>query len=236
MRIPRLTALVAAALAASAATASAQLPERDVSAYLALIWSPAGSLPPIVQGADLSAPIGGSLRYGRMASGGDTFDNVGLALELPVAYGGARTTVTLSRASADCETCNAAIGAAADLELLLRSRAARAGQLTLSLKPSFGFALGSGNLDFSLFTATIGAPLALRTNGALSVMPYLIPAAGYGMVSGTGDSRGGVRAMLGGGVRVQSVRTGFGALAGFQKVFISGGGTLLGIGVTYGHR
>ena len=80
----------------------------------------------------------------------------------------------------------------------------------------------------------MSVPLALRTNHATSVMPYLVPSAGYGMVSGTDDSRGGVRAMLGGGVRVQSARTGFGGMAGFQKVFISGGGTVFGIGLTYG--
>lgn len=217
------------------APASAQ-PESDVAAYLALVWSPVGALPPIVHGADLASRIGGSLRYGHMVSGEerDTFDNVGLTLEVPVAYGSARTSVTISRVSADCERCEPALGAAADVELLLASRPERAGLFTMSLKPSFGFAIGSGTLDYSLFTATIGAPLALRTNTATSIMPYLVPAVAYGMVSGTGDSRGGVRAMLGGGVRVQSSRTGLGAMAGLQKVFISGGGTLFGIGITYG--
>ena len=229
--------LLALTLACIAPAASAQTqPDSDVAAYLALVWSPAGALPPMVHGADLASRVGGSLRYGHMGRGDgqDTFDNLGLTLELPVAYGTARTSVTISRASADCERCEPALGAAADVELLLANRPSRAGVVTMSLKPTFGFAMGSGTLDYSLFTATIGTPLALRTNHATSVMPYLVPGAGYGMVSGTGDSRGGVRAMLGGGVRVQSTRTAFGAMAGFQKVFIPGGGTLFGIGLTYG--
>ena len=227
--------LLALASLAPAASASAQ-PDSDVAAYLALVWSPVGALPPMVHGADLASRAGGSLRYGHMVSGSEreTFHNVGLTLELPVGYGSARTSVTISRASADCEECEPALGAAADLELLLASRVPRAGLFTMSLKPSFGFAMGSSTLDYSLFTATIGMPLAMRTHTATSIMPYLVPGAGYGMVSGTGDSRGGVRAMLGGGVRVQSSRTGFGGMAGFQKVFIAGGGTLFGIGLTYG--
>lgn len=222
-----------------AADAAAQMPDRDVSAYLALIWSPVGALPPMVQGFDIGARAAGSLRYGHLTASGDddaSFNNVGLTLELPVAYGSARTSVTISRASSNCETCNAAIGIGTDVELIVASSTPSAGQLTVSVKPGLGFAIGSGNLDFSLFTAHVGLPVALRTDAAVSFMPYLVPGVGYGMVSGTGESVGGVRAMLGGGVRVQSDRSGFGGMLGFQKVFISGGGTLLGVGVTYGLR
>ena len=225
-----------AAVGAWPTTALAQQPESSVSAYLAMIWAPVGSLPPMVQGFDLAARWSGALRYGHMSSGGDRFDNVGVSLDLPIAFGDARTSVTVSRTMSDCETCEPALGAAADVELLLATRDPAAGQLTVSLKPGFGFAVGTSRGDFALFTATVGAPIALRTNGALSVMPYVIPSIGYGLVSGAGNSRGGVRALLGGGVRLQSERTRFGGMAGFQKVFIDGGGTLLGIGLTYGAR
>lgn len=229
----RAMALVAA-LALPAATAAAQ-DGPDVAAYLALIWSPAGALPPIVQGADVGAPLSGSLRYGRLSygDGGDTFNNFGATIELPVSAG-ARTSVTIARAAADCAGCDPALGAAVDVELAMRSWPHRAGEVSVGVEPGLGFALGSGDLDYSLFTATVGLPVALRTASAVSVMPYLVPGFGYGMVSGTDDSRGGLRAMLGGGVRVQWARGGLGALAGFQKVFIAGGATLLGVGVTWG--
>ena len=233
MRVAMLAA-IPAALALTAATAAGQ-DGPDVAAYLALIWSPAGALPPIVQGADVGAPLSGSLRYGRLAyrDGGDTFDNFGATIELPVSAG-ARTSVTIARAAADCAGCDPALGAAVDVELVLDNRPHRLGEVSVAVEPGLGFALGSGDLDYSLFTATVGLPVALRTATAVSVMPYLVPGVGYGMVSGTDDSRGGLRAMLGGGVRVQSARSGFGALVGFQKVFISRGATLFGIGVTWG--
>ena len=233
IRLGTATAL-ALALMTPAATAAAQ-EGRDVAAYLALIWSPVGALPPIVQGVDVGAPVSGSLRFGRLSygAGGDTFHNLGATIELPVSPG-ARTSVTIARAASDCAGCDPALGAAVDVELVVGSWPGRVGEVSVTFEPGLGFALGTGDLDYSLFTATAGLPVALRTVGAVSVMPYLVPGFGYGMVSGAEDSRGGMRAMLGGGVRVQWARSRIGALAGFQKVFVSGGATLFGVGLTWG--
>jgi hypothetical protein len=66
------------------------------------------------------------------------------------------------------------------------------------------------------------------------VIPFVTPAVGFGALTGdNGDS--GIRPMLGGGVGIVAAN-GFGISAGFQKVFIDEGETVIGLAITLGRR
>jgi hypothetical protein len=123
-----------------------------------------------------------------------------------------------------------------------RGRAPRAsdvGALSVGVDGQMGVA-GLGDAG-TAFTAAVGLPVALTLgNSRVHVVPFLTPGIGYGSLSrytvaddGTTSGAGGMRAMLGGGIGVMSARSGLGASLGFQKIFIDGGSTQIGVGVTW---
>jgi hypothetical protein len=119
------------------------------------------------------------------------------------------------------------------------SRASDLGTLSVGVDGQMGVA-GLGDAG-TAFTASVGLPVALTLgNSRVHVVPFLTPGIGYGSLSryivaddGTTSGAGGMRAMLGGGIGVMSAHSGLGASLGFQKIFIDGGSTQIGVGVTW---
>ena len=82
----------------------------------------------------------------------------------------------------------------------------------------------------------MAAPFTLVSgqNGGTRVIPYVTPAIGVGTATADVDV-GGSRAMLGGGIAIITAG-GLGISAGFQKIFIEDGETVIGLAVALGRR
>jgi hypothetical protein len=207
----------------------------DGAAYVALLSTPQGALVPAVLGSRVDGPMSLALRYGRLQ----------VRRSAPIHHGGftldfsrgprARGAVTLG--GIFCSGCTPIVNVAFDYERVLAASVQQGGrELTVSLKPSIGYARPTGGARFNLASATVGLPVALRmpvTGSDLSVMPYLVPAIGIGTIFGDiGGSDIGYRPMLGGGLRFDWAERNTGVLVGFQKVLIEHGVTVLGAGLT----
>ena len=202
-------------------------------AFAALNSTPPGALVPIAIGSRVTGPWNVAIRYGRISYSRDrTFHHGGLTLDYGL--GGGRGAVTVG--ANHCDGCEPLLNAAFDYERVISSGEQAGGELTVSLKPALGFGHVMGELDFSILSASLGLPIALRTAAAgsnLSVMPYLVPALGAGaFTSRYGGSDGGLRPLLGGGVRFDWEDRRTGLFVGFQKVFIENGRTVFGAGVS----
>lgn len=234
----RFAPLATAALVSLVAVERARAQEAgDYAAYYALTFTPQGSLPPLVNGAQVTGPTSITARYGRLSYGGDddTFNNVALTFDLAA---GARSRVGLTAEAvmSDCSGCDPIVGLALDFETVI-SASTREGGTTMSVgfKPSAGIAKSTEDNDGTAMSASLGVPFALRAaapGSGFAVTPYLVPALGFGRMSGGGGSESGFRPMLGGGVRIDSQTSGFGAMLGFQKVFIEDGEMVFGAGLS----
>lgn len=227
-------ALVALLSLASVRSASAQDVE-DFVAYLALTWTPQGALPPVVFGSRTEGPINLAMRYGRLAyEEDDAFNNFGVSVDF-ASGARARGTVTLGAVKPNCDGCDPILNASFEFESLLGSSGAGGSELTVGIKPSFGVGRTTGDGEATLITGALGLPISLRAAAqgtGMSVMPYVVPGMGFGLISGEGDSENGFRPMLGAGVRIDWARSGVGALVGLQKVFIEDGEMVFGAGLS----
>jgi hypothetical protein len=94
--------------------------------------------------------------------------------------------------------------------------------------------LTSENVNGGFLSGALAAPFTLVTgrDGGTRVIPYVTPAIGIGTVTADVDV-GGSRAMLGAGIAIIT-GGGVGVSAGFQKVFIDGGDTVIGLAISLG--
>jgi hypothetical protein len=207
-------------------------------AYLTLLETPPGALP-----VTLSAPMLGrtmtandfAIRYGYVSLDGASLHTGALTLGIPV---GPKSAVSLTAGyqGVHCDGCEGHFVAAAKAEGRLSSSVlgtgAEAPQLNVGLNGEFGFGKPSGG---TLFSLTAGLPIAMVSGSStLRIAPYLVPAFGFGLARGGGDSENGTRFLLGGGVMFQNVQNGIGVNLGFQKIFIDQGDTMLGISLSFG--
>lgn len=223
--------LLAGATAPSAAGAQN---EGDLAAYIAMVWTHQGALPPEVYGVP-SRAVGFAARYGSIApwgAGDDQFTNLGISADFQA---GARSRfgVTAGSVQSDCDDCDAFFNFGADLETSLQSWTLPGYALELRIKPAVGFTPGPDGADVTAMTASVGLPLLLRSGNEIVVTPYAVPAIGFGRLSNGEESESGVRFLFGAGVRIESARHGVGALAGLQKVFIEDGEMTVGVGLTF---
>ena len=207
----------------------------DGVAYVALLSTPQGALVPTALGSRVDGPMSLALRYGRLEiRRGAAINHGGFTLDFSR---GPRARGAVTLGGNFCSGCAPMINVAFDYERVLSASVPQdGGELTVSVKPSIGYARPTGGFRFSLASATVGLPVALRvpvTGSDLSVMPYFVPAIGIGTVFGDrGGSDIGYRPMLGGGLRFDWAKRSTGLLVGFQKVLIEGGETVLGAGLS----
>ncbi len=204
----------------------------DVAAYIALLFTPAGALPPQVTPAMsglTQTRTRARVQYGRV--GDLDANNLGFGLDFGRGRGSAG--LTLGVGFRDCDGCDEVIMAGAHLEGVLGSKPISTStpdvRLNVGLRGDVGFARAD---DATALTAVVGAPVSVSAPaGELRFVPFLLPGFGFGRLS-NGDSDSGIRFLLGGGVGL----VGAGGLMldiAFQKVFIDHGDTQVGIGVAW---
>lgn len=213
----------------------------DAAAYFSIISSPPGALPPVLSSAMLNRTMTGpdfALRYGHVGLQGGSLNSFDGRLSFPAGRK-AQIGVNAGYQNLSCDlNCNGHFIAGANAEGRLASSTIGTGtdaaQVTIGLSGEFGFGRDHGTTIASLVA---GLPFALVSGTpSLKIAPFLTPAFGWGRVSDSGNSDSGTRFLLGGGVVFQNTENGLGATFGFQKIFINGGETMFGVGVTFAPR
>ena len=235
----RILSFLSGVLVLSGTSADAQI-VNSAAAYFALIVSPAGAVPPILSSAMLNRAMTQpdfSLRYGHTSFDGAS-SNV---LDARVGFAaGTKATIGVNAGyqSYTCDGCEGHFIAGANAEGRLLSytlgTGPEAGQLTVGLNGEAGFGTRSGT---TVTGVTAGLPFALVTGSpTLKIAPFLTPALGWGGIFGSGESQTGTRFLRGAGVAIVSPTSGIDVNAGFQKVFIDGRDTIVGVSLTFGIR
>ena len=234
----RLLALVAASALPLPLAAQS---EDDVSAYFTLVGTPPGALPVVLSNPMLNRPMtvpNFSVRYGHISTASASFNNFGATLGIPAGTK-AEFGLTAGYQAISCDGgCNGHFIGGANAEGRLTSTTIGTGsdaaQLTIGLNGEFGFGKPEGT---TLVSLAGGVPIALVAGGpSIKIAPFLRPAIGWGRESTDVGSHSGTRFLLGGGVTFQSMTSGVGANIGFQKVFINGGDTVIGVALIFGAR
>jgi hypothetical protein len=232
-------AVLAAAVAtvvASPAPARAQS-QSDIAAYLVLIQTPQGGFAPLVSPAMLGTlPARGrlALRYGRVDLFEDATNNLALTALLP---SGSRGSVSLTAGywNPDCDGCDGHVVLGLGGDGRLGSTPIGSGPEAARLNVGLGGELGFAKPEEATFwSATVGLPVTLVASGeGFRIAPFLTPGFGFGYGTGGGLTESGTRFMLGGGIGLEAAG-GLGINFGFQKVFIEGGRTTIGLNVGFG--
>ena len=213
----------------------------DLNAWQAMVMTPYGSLPPMItRGMAGGAPgprenSAFELRYGQFTIAGDNrpvrTGGIGArfgALGLVVGYQG-------------CSGCDGGLLLGADYEgVLVRQMLTGNGAhslFTLGLRPAVGFgrSFGSGP-DVSAISATLDVPVsvAVPVGQTARVVPFVAPGFGVGALRGGGGaSDSGTRGSIAFGAALVDLAPGLGLNLGWRKVFIDGGPTTIGVGLTF---
>lgn len=229
-------------LASVGATGSAQ-EARDEAAWLAMMFTPYGALPPVVTPAMAGIPLvegrPGSafeIRYGRWR-----FD-VGDEYLHTVGVGGRAGALGFVLGYETCDGCEGAVMGGIDFEVMLRASpigapsgtSAPNPQFSLGLRTAFGLGVGTGSDSFNAISGTLDLPIAVSipigTGGHL--VPFLSPGGGVARLSAEGDAEIGVRASLGAGVGLV-MAGGFGAHLGWRRIFLEDAPSSLGLGISF---
>lgn len=233
--MPRtLAVLLALAWLARAPTAQAQ-DDGDVIAYFALLSTPTGGFVPLPIGAQLAPPQATvSFRYSHLSFDGDgAIHGLGVTAQLRTAGG----LVGLTGGARVCGGCDPTILLGIDWTVSLSRTAFTDATLVVALAPAVGVGvLTSENANGGFLSAALAAPFTLVAGGAggVQVIPYVTPAIGIGTATADVD-RGRARPMLGGGLAIITAGA-VGVSVGFQKVFIDGGDSVIGLAMSFGRR
>ncbi|HEX5438461.1 MAG TPA: hypothetical protein VFW98_15015 [Gemmatimonadaceae bacterium] len=235
---PLLMALSAGVLVAPISRAAGQgFDFSGVVGYLALVNTPTAGVVPVARQWMLAEPRTGTgvdVQYGRIADDDDHFDDLVGGVSLPFAQGHADVAIQGGFFLPSCsgEGCDPEFVASAAVEgSLLRSSTPNA-LLNVGLAGRLGFGKPA---DATALSASVGLPISVAVGraGGVQLVPFITPAFGWGRLSGGGDSESGTRLMLGGGLGVMNGKSGLGVNVGIQKVFIDGGRTVFGAGITW---
>lgn len=206
--------------------------DSDFAAYIALSFTSTGGFVPLPTAARMGEAGGAmSIRYGQFSfDDDDAFHNVGLSGDFRAGSG----RLGLTGGAMICSGCDPLIMVGADWTAPLTQSVSETGNFVVGLTTAAGVAIPTEDADGILASASLGLPLSMIAGKAdgLRVIPYVTPAVGYGAITGEGGDSG-IRPMLGGGVGIVAAG-GLGVSAGFQKVFIEDGETIIGLAVTFG--
>src|SRR5579872_5534332 len=124
--------------------------EQDAVAYLALIFTPTGGLPPVLSNAMLTRPMTSvdfGIRYGHISTGGTALNNFAATVGIPVSP---RATVGITGGyeSLSCNGCDGHFMGGANVESRLASTILGSGsdaaQLNIGLNGEFGIGHPTG--------------------------------------------------------------------------------------------
>lgn len=234
----RLITLIAVILAAIPGRPVAAQNVHDVTAWVAMMTVPYGSLPPVVtrrmagRSAGIASTSAFELRYGQFSLDRSEVHTGGVgarfgALGLILGYQG-------------CSGCDGSLMAGADYEgtvvqQTLTGNGART-LFTLSLRPAVGFArtIGSGP-DVSAITATLDMPIsvAVPVGTSARMVPFISPGFGVGALRGNNDSDSGTRGSIAFGGALMDLAPGLGVDLSWRKVFLGQAPTTIGVALSF---
>ena len=241
--------LLSAALVLAVSAPLAAQSSGDVAAYLALASTPAGGVAPSLAAPLMMQPASTRWRvqYGQIGDSDFRMRNIVGGVDVAAGPGVFGLT-----AGWDAPSCPAGSGCKGNFlagvdwttRLVGTPAPANAARFALGLKASVGYAkphgtdpLSGADISLSTWSASLGLPVAMTASaGGVSISPFVTPGYGWGRVStsysGSSTSENGTRFLLGGGVQV-GFRSGVALMAGMQKVFITGGKTAFGAGLSW---
>lgn len=236
----RVSAWLAVVFAVVCARPAAGQNVHDFSAWIAMMSTPYGSMPPVVtrrmagQSSGIASTSSFELRYGRFSFAGDNdavhTGGVGArfgALGIVVGYQG-------------CSRCDGAFMAGADYEgivvqRLLAGNGART-LFTLGLRPAVGFgrSIGSGP-DVSAISATLDAPVsvAVPVGRSARMVPFISPGVGVGALRGNRDSDSGTRGSIAFGAALVDLAPGLALNLSWRHVFLEQAPTTIGVALSF---
>ena len=230
-----------AMVAFASQAASAQVSEKDVAAYVALMATPHGALPAVASPTMTGAARSGAaldVRYGRYSveAGAEdiAFNTIGLGGNFAVANG--RMGIMLGRQS--CGDCDISTNmAGVDYNMSLFSRpvgASTTSSLNIGLHPAFGYAKPSEG-EGSAMSVAVDVPVAfsVATKSGMQVVSFLAPGMGFGRADDGVEPLSGTRTTLGGGIGLLNIGQGLGVNLGFRKVFLEEAPTQWGLGMSW---
>ena len=237
-------AAVAAPLAAQEVTDGPSA--GDVAAYGALIATPVGATVPRLASAMMfgKPSFGVHADYGQMSEGDLHSRNFVGGVDVPVA--GTELSLTAGWNTPGCPSdadCKGSWLAGARWSArVLGTGSASPMRFALGLDANLGYAkpkvAGDESTDYAAWSASVGVPVAVTAKmGNMHIAPYVTPGFGWGRVSasydgGDSQSESGTRFLMGGGVQL-AFPMGLDVNAGMQKVFIDGGRTVWGGGLSW---
>ena len=227
--------LVALLVVATGSIARAQSPD-DIAAADALHSTPVGALTPMAsvgaQGGKASHTI--SARYAHYSVTG--LDGNTYALTL--GHSGSPLTHSLTAGVQSCDPCSSGtllmIGANARYSIASATMGTHS--LSLGLSGSGGW---GHRTNYTAYSLAASLPIGLRmdkvSNGTLGAFVSPGLGWGHGKNTATNASGSGVRPIIGAGLG-WTTDSGIGIHAGFSKVVIDGGGSSLGVGLSWRHN
>ena len=234
-----------AMVAFASQAASAQVSEKDIAAYAALMSTPHGSLPavasPLMAG---EARTGAALdaRYGRYSVEGSdvTTNTFGLGGNFAAGERG-RVGLMLARSADSCDLCEGStIMAGVDYSMSLFSRpvgASTTSSLNVGIHPAVGYGKISDGTDVDVnamsFALDVPVSYAFGMKSGMQIVSFVAPGMGYGRLSANSESLSGTRPSVGGGVGLLNIGNGLGVNLGFRKVFLEEAPTQWGLGMSW---
>ena len=214
--------------------------ENDFAAWIAMIRTPVGALPPVpmVVGEGASGSMGLSVRYGhwQFAPGDDETSNYGVGLHFRPRKSVIRLEFAKST-NAQCSGCGTSmlgVEITAPLKSLVRTEepGGRTTALDVSWNPVFGYAKADEGDDTAL-SAALNLPVTLQMplGRRWSVIPFVAPGYGFGQVSGGGESFSGTRPLMGAGIAIANAKSTVQLSFGFRKILLEGAPSSAGFGL-----
>ncbi len=232
-----------ALVAFASQSASAQVSEKDIAAYGALMATPHGALPavasPLMTGeARTAAAL--DVRYGRYSVdypivGNLATSTIGLGGNFAVGERG-RMGLMFGRSSTE-DVAGSIMMAGVDYSMSLFSRpvgTSTTSSLNIGLHPALGYGKPSEG-DGNAMSLALDVPVsyAMGTKTGMQFVSFLAPGMGYGRADDGIESLSGTRSTLGGGVALLNIGNGLGVNLGFRKVFLEEAPTQWGLGMSW---
>ena len=232
--------LLAVTLVAGMARPAGAQSIHDYAAWLAMMSTPYGTLPPVVtrrmagQSSGMATGSAFELRYGHFA-----LDNESDAVHIGgvgARFGG----LGLVAGYEGCSGCDGSLMLGADYEgvvvqQLLTGNGART-LFILGLRPSVGFgrSIGSGP-DISSISAAVDMPMsvAVPVGRTARMVPFIAPGYGVGALRGGGDSESGTRGSIAFGAALVDLAPGLGINLSWRKVFLDQAPTTIGVALSF---
>lgn len=223
----QLRSIFTSALAVVAVTTAAPAQNiGDGMAYAALVITPVGGLPstPLL-GLNATDRSSFDVRYGMSDRPGSSQHRMAATLRRAAGAG----QLGLTGGLAFCDGCRSAVMLGVDLLAPFSM-----GEWGVGLRPAVGVARTTNPDDGTSYAAALSVPISWTgsRSATMHIVPFIEPGVGYGAVAMRGNTWNGTRPMLEGGFALASADNRTALLVTAKKVFITGGTTTFGLGIS----